>query len=293
MMKKGNETFGNNIKILREINNETLKKLANAIGVEYQSIQKYENGISNPSKKNMEKILKHYNYLGLSEADLLNNDLSYLKEQFERDIGKTLEYICPIVYTENSLKNDSFKQAYELQKLVYTSDVFDVNIFNDIQILYSKCIDENFFILETYMNLLSFFIYYEITYKAGLCMKTKINPNNYIHKDEITRRKELFLLNCEGCQEYEEDYTREKCGDGLEYFISIHNHTLELLNAVKLLGNYDLVYYYITILYIYDCIPNEFDRVNNRRIGYEMLQRLCETNNEYAKKYLNYYNNFQ
>ena len=72
MIKKGNEIFGNNIKTLREIHKESLKDLADAIGVEYQSIQKYENGISIPSKKNLENILRHYNYLTLSEDDLIS-----------------------------------------------------------------------------------------------------------------------------------------------------------------------------------------------------------------------------
>ena len=54
-------SIGNNIKRLRESKGMTQYALSKAIGVSQQSIDQWERGLSNPRKKNMDKIAGLFN----------------------------------------------------------------------------------------------------------------------------------------------------------------------------------------------------------------------------------------
>lgn len=60
-MKSGNKEFGLRIKELREERNLTQEQLAELMEVEYQTINRIENGIYFTNYKNLEKFAKIFN----------------------------------------------------------------------------------------------------------------------------------------------------------------------------------------------------------------------------------------
>lgn len=293
MIKKGNDIFANNIKHLREYYGITQQELATAIGVTYQAIQKYEYGDNIPSKKILRNIFKYFNIslFEITEEELLYTDLRFLGQN---TVENTFTYLFPTICNRKLLNNNSFSKAYAIQQYIYKSNsIEDIKLYEDVQKYYTKCINENVFnrkslFTASYTNLLSFFICYEISYKLGLQRNSKFSEDEVKKYVAEGKTRELFLLNTVNCEDNDEDFTLEEQGEGIEYLTKLHEYNLSLLNKVKSFVNSDLAYYYIAILYYYNCIPNRKERKVNKNIAIEMLKEFAEIGNEYAKNFLNH-----
>lgn len=85
----GNKYFGKNLKNLREAKGLSQEGLAEAIGVEYQTISRIETGMYFTSYDNLQKIAKALNLQIKDLFDFSEEELS--REEVKTMIDKTLE----------------------------------------------------------------------------------------------------------------------------------------------------------------------------------------------------------
>lgn len=104
----GNKNFGNNLKHLRESKNLTQERLAELIGVEYQTISRIETGLYFTSYDNLQKIAKA---LDVNISDLFN------------------------FQNEKMTKQDLIKA---ITKILKTSNENDVEFFYKVLLEYKK-----------------------------------------------------------------------------------------------------------------------------------------------------------
>lgn len=104
----GNKNFGNNLKHLRESKNLTQERLAELIGVEYQTISRIETGLYFTSYDNLQKIAK---VLDVNISDLFN------------------------FQNEKMTKQDLIKA---ITKILKTSNENDVEFFYKVLLEYKK-----------------------------------------------------------------------------------------------------------------------------------------------------------
>jgi len=91
-MSSGNKQFGARIKELREEQNLTQENLAELIGVEYQTINRIENGVYFTNYINLEKFAKAFN---VSIEELFNYSHIKKKPKLIREINEFMEKSTP------------------------------------------------------------------------------------------------------------------------------------------------------------------------------------------------------
>lgn len=87
-MTSGNKLFGTRIKELREEKGLTQEDLAELIGVEYQTINRIENGVYFTNYSNLEKLAKAFN---VSIDELFNYSHIKKKPKLIKEINAFLE----------------------------------------------------------------------------------------------------------------------------------------------------------------------------------------------------------
>lgn len=91
-MSSGNKIFGARIKELREEQGLTQESLAEKVGVEYQTINRIENGVYFTNYTNLEKFAKAFN---VSIDELFNYSHIKKKPNLIKEITKFLESSDP------------------------------------------------------------------------------------------------------------------------------------------------------------------------------------------------------
>lgn len=123
MMEDSNR-IGKNIKALRNFWGLTQEDLARAIfGDDSNSkskISDYERGARHPSDKRLKLIA---DFFRVAVEKLKTEDYSYLSSLSISDFGyissRDLECIVPIVFSEESIRNNRFVRAYENHRILY------------------------------------------------------------------------------------------------------------------------------------------------------------------------------
>lgn len=151
--------FSENLRKLRKFTNLDRKSLANILGITYQAIFQYENGVREPSFEVLKKISSHF---GVSIDYLINgeensnttkiknlmNDLNYNFKEFAKDIGE------PTYEIENIVLNNAepSKQIIEsiCKKYKIPVSEFETKSDNEFQAFCKS--DEN----REYINLAIF-----------------------------------------------------------------------------------------------------------------------------------------
>lgn len=106
----GNKNFGKQLKKLREAKGLSQEKLAELVGLEYQTISRIETGLYFTSFDNLDKISKALN---ISIKDLFNfSESNYTKKEIIDLINQDI----------NSFKIDDLKNIYEIIK-IYKSKI--------------------------------------------------------------------------------------------------------------------------------------------------------------------------
>lgn len=91
-MSSGNKEFGARIKELREEQNLTQENLAELIGVEYQTINRIENGVYFTNYTNLEKFAKAFN---IPIEELFNYSHIKKKPKLIKEINEFLDKSTP------------------------------------------------------------------------------------------------------------------------------------------------------------------------------------------------------
>ncbi|PYG84266.1 helix-turn-helix protein [Ruminiclostridium sufflavum DSM 19573] len=101
--------FSENLRKLREFRNIDRKSLANILGVKYQTIFQYENGVREPSFDTLRKISS---FFGVSIDALINND------EENNNTTKIKNLIKKLNYNFKEFAQDIGESAFEIEKIV-------------------------------------------------------------------------------------------------------------------------------------------------------------------------------
>ena len=275
-------TFGKNLKHIRKnIFHETQEDFAYALGIQPTAVSLYENGKRMPKNDDFFNNLFHrygyfFNFFGVTKEKLFKYDLTYLPDVREFINKELIAILFPIIYTEESLKNDKYNNAYNKHKiLLETIENPKGELIEEILSNYYECIETGIYVLEANANILSLHVLFLVSIK--ILQKTNAN----IELDNITIHKsndivKLFLLDY-----YDE--TKEKDTELKDIFSEFYKSTISYIKKVRS-GKYsDLAYYFYALLYLYNCIDNNFSEQSNIKIGYELMEQYSKIGNVYAQ----------
>ena len=122
--------MGHNIRCIRIAYGETQEQLGFIIGVEKTTISQQENGKREPSRDVLCAIAEHY---VISVEELTQCDFSGINKikVDQNALWKEMEYVFPIVASDEALSNQHFRKAYQQHHRFYDTlkrvcfDAFD------------------------------------------------------------------------------------------------------------------------------------------------------------------------
>jgi transcriptional regulator with XRE-family HTH domain len=115
--------FSNNLRKLREFKNLDRKTLANILGVTYQAIFQYENGVREPSLDILKKISA---YFGVTIDYLVNGE----KENI--NISKIKNLVKKLNYNFKEFAQDIGESVYEIENIVLNNAEPSEQVINSI-----------------------------------------------------------------------------------------------------------------------------------------------------------------
>ena len=116
--KKNLTTLAKNIKALREFYGESQETLGKKINLSQPAINNYERDIRKPDTDKLKVFADHF---GVTMSQLLQQDFT---DAGRPSLNLTVFYkyidtLFPIVFTDESLQNESFKKSYNMHKNLY------------------------------------------------------------------------------------------------------------------------------------------------------------------------------
>ena len=181
------QRLGKNIRALRNAHEETQEKLGYAIGVEKNAISYYENGKREPSNDVIASIARYYM---ISVEELLYSDLSGMDkiDVNPNILWENIDVFFPMIYTEAALKNEHFKNAFDIHNEVFNQLK---NLSLDSVDRLSDCVDEYFEAqndlnseVEAAGNIMGIFYFFSLVVQTPKFLKNrssvllKISENN-------------------------------------------------------------------------------------------------------------------
>ena len=115
--------FNENLKKLREFRNIERKDLADILGVRYQTIFQYENGLREP---NFDTLRKISSFFGVSIDTLINDDNE------NNNITKIKNLIKKLNYNFKEFAQDIGESAYEIERIVLYNEEPSEQIIDSI-----------------------------------------------------------------------------------------------------------------------------------------------------------------
>ena len=279
--------LGANIRSLRTAYGETQEQLGEALFVEKNTVSYYENGKREPNKETLHAIAKHYM---VSIEDLLHGDLTSIgKITVDKDaLWKNIEIVLPLVSSEEALKNESFKKAFDVHKAFYDElhrvsldgidKVADICVDGYLEAIKNEEIEA-----EAAANFLALWYLMMASIKTvPMVMKNQPAALKQVAARDEKARKVIentdpsFETDAkEILSEIEDDETEELISD--------------MLIAVKRSKEWsDLADYYLALQYVWGIVKNDSDWIFNQRVGAEMMNALLSVKNIYAARFLKY-----
>lgn len=294
-MKTNNNYYrlGLNILALRKAFSKTQLEMANDLDIKHNTISQYENGVQVPEREILLRIAK---YFKVTENELIYGDFSHLKK-FNASLfnnkeinDKYFENMFPIICSEEALKNNNFKKAYNIQIQIHDA-IIEKKDFEESKIplfleLYKQAYNDG--IVEGIANILWW------TMLEGLV----INFNTPYFNDMLEAYStlsseqllEILYLN-KPDEEYNESNKKYE-NERLEYIVDTEDEFFKNISILKNTQKYsDLADYYISFRYILGLCNNSLSFELNRAIGYEMASILERLGNKYIKKIKSLYFN--
>ena len=282
--------LGFNIKGLRKSYGESQLALALEVGTSDRAISNYENGERIPERDTLLKIAKHYR---VTEHELLYGDFANLSQldnvqlfDIERN-KKSMERFIPVITSEEAMKNEHFKKAYELHKLAFESTFSDAKCSNDdienCMDLYDQAIEEG--VIEAAANktsmLMLFGIFFGLASSQIMTVIEKIDKKNISTKEFLEKG---ILASLEEPTEEEQEWqaARKDFIDDNEVDIMVNIYRLKHSEKYAELGDY-----YLALRYFFGITSTSVSDEMARAFGQELMFNLKVLGNPYAKKFYN------
>ena len=281
----GGLRLGLNIRSLRKAYSETQEELGAILHVEKNTVSYYERGKREPNKDTIAEIAKHYM---ISVEELMFCDLSGVEKITVDDTAfwKNVDFILPIIKTENAMKNKHFKRAYKYHKEAYEefhkvslSKVDNIGVCFDE---YLEAYDDEAIKPEVAANFFAIWNLMLMILKVPLVMKNRPAALMQIASRDSKTREIIDNFN----PDFEKDMLEvaEELNDP-----EMKEMLDELKTTIKRSERWsDLADYYIALQYIWNIVDNDLSWDFNRRVGVEMLNAFVSMGNIYAARFLKY-----
>lgn len=276
--------IGNNIRSLRLAYGESQEELGRILHVTKSAVSNYERGVRPQPHETIIAIAEHF---GLTYEEFINSDFSTIgKINFDSTyIENNILTIFPIVSTENAIKNEIFRKAYESHKKgIYLAGRIDPKgpqMILDGFRLYIEAVEDERSKFEASANIIGLYYLFLVFYQApsvlenntwaifSQLLSTRPKLKTYINEDNSSYKKNA-----------EEIVIELQSSEWVE-FISKCIKNIKRSNKWS-----DLADYYLALPYIFFLVDNGLSRIFNLKIGMEMLRIFSNIGNEYATKYL-------
>lgn len=296
--------LGNNIKALRKSFELTQFEMALDLDISESAISQYENNIQIPERDILILIAK---YFKITENELLYSDFTNIKRVDLKKFDDTnlqisiFKEMFPIIYTEEAIKNNYFKEAYDKQMKIYDFVISNVKSPRDLTDEEAKQLLDK---IENYTNL------YKKAYKDGIvesvinilwwmmiegyiysfltpCNEDLLNMNDKINSNELYK---LMFLNKPDIEKLYNEINLNYEKDRIEYIKNTEKDFFKSIAILKKTKKYsDLADYYISFRYCCGLYDNSLTVELNRTIGCEIANTYKIIGNKYLRKLLSYY----
>lgn len=268
--------LGKNIQHLRMIYNETLDELGSIIHCAKSTVKGYENGSRKPDLQILQLLSVHYNK---SVDELLYMDLSGL-ENIAIDLSSSvhttelMRKILPLHCSEKALKNQNFKNGYDLSQKVLdafsNAEVLSGNIIVRIFEAFVNASDESES-PEAIANLIwSVFIWWSQIYDTNklLSLQDKLLSKKLTSKD--------FMM----LKDTEDISVKQK---KISFISDFDEILTEAIKTLKLDQDWsDLADYYLALRYMVGMIDTDLPTEMNSAVGVQMMLSFMALGNNYA-----------
>lgn len=288
MNNKNYYKLGINIYTLRKAYKKTQLEMANDLNIKDNTISQYENGVQIPERDILLKIAK---YFKVTENELIYGDFSsYEKINFSKITNETInrkvfESMFPIISCKKALKNNKFKEAYEINLKVF-KDFLDgkveeetVNKAYKMIEIYNQAYKQG--VVEGIANILCWDMLegylmwmYNPYYEDMIDIFSSFNEKQLI---------DLFALNLQSEEYFEKNKEYEK--ERIQYIKETEKNFYKNVAILKYSKDYaDLADYYISFRYMLGLYDNLLTFEMNRTIGIEIANLFDILGNKYIKK---------
>lgn len=268
--------LGRNIQHLRKMHNETLEEVGNVIHCAKSTVKGYENGKRKPDLQTLQSLAAHYNK---PIDELIHTDLTGL-ESVSIDLNSSshmvdlLRVILPIYSSEEALKNQNFKTAYDLsQKMLdgfSNAEILPGNMIFRIFEAYIAAVDE-LESPEALANLVwSIFVWWFQIYDTNklLSLQNKLLLKKLSFKDYMKLR------------DTEDASIRVKRVSFIADFNEIIVKGLKILKSEQKWS--DLADYYLALRYAIGMVDTGLSPEMNATVGIQMMLSFMALGNSHA-----------
>lgn len=289
-MEKNYRRLGWNIKCLREAYHLTEEKLAYAVGVTRQAICNYENGSRIPNRDIIAKLASHFT---ITEDELIYGDFSnmtYPGKMIENTeaVKNSVDIYLPMLSSETSLKNNSFRNAFASHQAIYAGLKCGVP-YSDSELekcteLYEIALAEG--VIEAAANLLWWFMFMGLGYSNyELLDGIEDLENHLISGEEFLQRH--YLKSCDEESLEVSPEIAEVRRERRQFLRESEEQILFLLQTLKKNSVYsDLADYYLALRYCFGVVNNTNSDALNKTIGEEMMVAFSHWGNKYVMDFL-------
>ena len=261
-----------NIKTLRKQCGLTQKQLAKRLGVCESTVSNYESGKHEPTPEMLAKIAQLF---CISENCIINEDLRGMEEfiNYRTDISTSdfLNSLC-LRSSKEAMQNPSFALGYKLLNRIELQLNKGITL---LDISYEQCIGEFekcVHIPESAANI--FFVVYHYLFQQ--------NP----HYEDIKLENQKNFNICKYML-YPENYPPEKLRKSQKIRFKYHDLLNNCICTLKASPQWrELGDFYFALQFIFNMLSYDLNNAEASRIGYFLMLRLSEFDNEYAREFI-------
>lgn len=282
--------LGLNIRHLRKSYGMSQLELANELGIHVTAISNYELGERIPERDILLNIAKIFR---VTEHELLYDDFSHMADLYKTPVFDAernknfMVRLFPVFYSEEAMKNEDFKKAFELHTRINEAILSGADCYNDeisnCTDLYDKAITAE--IIEAVANQTAILLLFGMLF----CFTSPqiVNIAEKMKKKEISAKEVLqtgFLSSLEELTEEEQSWQ-----EAHKEFVK-ENEVEIIVNIYRLKHSKDyseLGDYYMALRYLFGVTSTSVSDEMARAFGNELMLNLRLLDNPYAKKFCN------
>lgn len=282
--------LGLNIRDLRKAYGMSQLKLANELGISDKAISYYELGERIPERDILLNLAKIFR---VTEHELLYDDFSNIAELYKKPVfdietnKNSMDRLFPLIKSEEAMKNDDFKKAFELHtcitEAIPSGTNWSIDEILNCADLYDNAITAG--IIEAVANKTSILLFFGMLF----CFTSPqiVNIAEKMSKKETSTKEVLqagFLSSLEELTEEEQSWleTHREFVEENEVEIIVNIYRLKHSKDYSELGDY-----YMALRYFFGVTSTSVSDEMARAFGNELMLNLRLLDNPYAKKFCN------